>query len=376
MADFINIPPISAALERTLRALLRGEESRWPDEPQDEARFLEAIDEHAIAPLLYSRIALARNWPDRVREALRGAALRAAAVEPFRLADLRAVVEVLGTDALIVKGSALAYSLYFSPDLRPRGDTDIIIDAAQREAAGDALRAIGYSERMTSGDDLAMRQVSFSRVDANGFDHVYDVHWAIANTPVFADVLRFEELRERSVPLPLISTAARTISDVDALLYACVHRVAHHHDSDRLIWLADIAFLRTRLSRDDEVRFWRLAAERGVVGVCIRSIERAVEWFGGEAADAHEHLDAATIARHERTRTFLNRRRRNASILANDLAALGGWRARAKRLRQLAFPPAAYMREHFATRSRFALPWLYAYRAARGVARLFRRVSG
>jgi hypothetical protein len=33
------------------------------------------------------------------------------------------------------------------------------------------------------------------------------------------------------------------------------------------------------------------------------------------------------------------------------------------------------MRESFHTRSPLALPWLYAYRAARGVVRLFRRVT-
>jgi len=33
------------------------------------------------------------------------------------------------------------------------------------------------------------------------------------------------------------------------------------------------------------------------------------------------------------------------------------------------------MHESFGTRSRLALPWLYAFRAARGVARLFRRAT-
>jgi len=258
------------------------------------------------------------------------------------------------------------------------------------------MREHGYEERITSGDELAFRQALFARDDAAGIVHRYDVHWAITNTALFADVLRFDELRARSVPLPRIGEHARTISDVDALLYACVHRVAHHHDSDRLIWLADIHLLRERMrggqallpvprsdrqeclsstaGPDDEGAFWHLAAERGVVGVCLRSIERAQEWFGGPPHRAAEFLDAATLARDEPTRTYLDRRRRGALFLA-DLGALPGWRARARRFRQLAFPPPAFMRERFHTHSSLALPWLYAYRAARGVARLFRRVS-
>jgi hypothetical protein len=221
-----------------------------------------------------------------------------------------------------------------------------------------------------------MLQALFVRVDAAGVHHPYDVHWAIANTAVFADVLRFEELRARSVPLPHISEHARTISDVDALLYACVHRIAHHHDSDRLIWLADIDLLRRRMSAAEHERFWALAAERRVVGVCMRSVARAGEWFGGGEHDlAGDYLDAATIARAEASRSYLDRRQRRLGVLRSELAAAHGWRARAQRLRRLAFPPASFMRAHFGTRSRLALPWLYAYRAARGVARLFRRIT-
>jgi hypothetical protein len=361
-------------VEAQLRALLQGvgQAPRLSGQagapvPHDEAELVAAIEEHGVAPLLFARTAL---------PALRDAAVRAAALEPFRLADLRALLEVLaarGIDALIVKGSALAYSLYDAPDLRPRADTDLLIDAAQLEAARATLQSLGYVERMSSGD---VQQALFVRVDAAGIDHPYDVHWAIANTAVFADVLRFDELRACSVPLPGISEHARTICDVDALLYACVHRIAHHHDSDRLIWLADIDLLRRRMPGREHARFWALAAERRVVGVCMRSVELAGEWFGGGEHDlAGDYLDAETIARAEASRSYLDRRQRRLGVLRSELAAARGWRARARRLRRLAFPPASYMRAQFGTRSRLALPWLYAYRAARGVARLFRRIT-
>ncbi|HEY6139211.1 MAG TPA: hypothetical protein VI670_15715, partial [Thermoanaerobaculia bacterium] len=71
----------------------------------------------------------------------------------------------------------------------------------------------------------------------------------------------------------------------------------------------------------------------------------------------------------------LERDPRRLRVLRAELAALRGWRARARKLRQLAFPPAPFLQERFGTRSRLALPWLYAFRAARGVARLFRRVT-
>jgi len=323
------------------------------------------IEEHGMAPLLYAQTGDA---------ALRPAAVRAAALEPFRLADLRELLHALcGIDVLITKGTALAYSLYERPELRPRADTDLLIDAAQLDAVRSVFRRLGYDEPLSSGD---MEQTMFRRVDAAGVDHVYDVHWELTNAPVFAGVLRFDELLAHSVALPRIHEHARTLGDVDALLYACVHRVAHHFDSDRLIWLADIHFLRERMSRDEHARFWALAAERKVVGICMRSIERANESFGGGEHDlASQFLDAATIARREPTRAYLARDPRRLRVLGAELGALHGWRARARKLRQLAFPPAPYMQARFGARSRLALPWLYAFRAARGVARLFRRVT-
>jgi len=61
-------------------------------------------------------------------------------------------------------------------------------------------------------------------------------------------------------------------------------------------------------------------------------------------------------------------------LLAADLKALG-WRARLERLRDLALPPAAFVRASFPHAPRAALPLLYVYRAARGLRRLFHRLD-
>jgi len=362
MADLQSSNPPA---ENALRALLRGDVSEWPQNA-DAEEFLRVATEHGIAPLLHAKSDRMRGWPARVCEALRVDALRAAAVEPFRLADLREVIDAL-PDALIVKGTALAYSLYAAPDLRPRGDTDLLVDDIASARA--ALLALGFSERLTSGDELAMRQAAFVRRDAHGLEHLYDVHWSIANTPLFADVLGVDELRARAVPLPRVSANAMTIGNVDALLYACVHRIAHHYDDQKLIWLSDIALLHHALSGEERARFWSLAADRGVIAVCIRSLDLAAAWFGSTRASAQEFLDSETLSRPEATAEFLAPQTRG-DVLRRELRALG-WRARAKRIRQLAFPPQAYMRAKFGG----AAPWRYAVRAVRGVARLFRRAT-
>jgi hypothetical protein len=366
MVDFIRMPAISARLREPLAAALSGEKTAWPDGlTADE---LAALVEHGVAPLAYAGGA----------RQLRDVALSAAVAEPLRLRELRAVIDALaarGVRPLLLKGAALAYSIYAEGELRPRADCDLLITREQLDIAAEVFSANGYQMSIDSGDELALRQRSFARTDSFGVDHFFDVHWAITNTPVFASVLRYDELMMRAVPLPRIGGSAIGLGAVDALLLACIHRVAHHHDSDRLIWLCDVHLLRRALSRDELRMFWELAADRRVVAVCRRTFQLEAEFFGGDANDgASEWLTAAQLNADEPSRAFLDREQTHGGVLAANLAALT-WLGRLQRLRQLAFPPRAFMKAQFPDRPSAALPLLYAFRGLRGIARLFRKVA-
>jgi hypothetical protein len=367
MSDFIRMPAISARLREPLAAALRGDRCTWPDDLMSDE--VAAMVEHGVGPLAYA----ASNAPR-----LRDVAMSAAIAEPVRLRELQIVLEAFasrGVRPLILKGAALAYSIYDDAALRPRADCDLLIKREELDAVAEVLAQCGYEMSIDSGDELALRQRSFARTDSWGFAHYFDVHWAITNTPVFASVLRYAELLSRAVPLPRIGANAFGLSAVDALLLACIHRVAHHHDSERLIWLCDVHLFRRSLSRDESRVFWHLAAERSVVAVCRRTFALEAEWFGGSGDDgAAAWLSPAQLAADEPSRAFLDRTQTHGSILAANLAALR-WSARIKRLRQLAFPPPAFMYSQFGQSSRVALPLLYAYRGLRGLARLFRRVA-
>lgn len=365
--ESFQVPPIPARLREPLRAALRGERAEWPSDLADAE--VAALVAHGVAPLVYALQPL---------PALRGEAIRAAAIEPLRAEDLRGVLRELaarGIDVLITKGSALACDVYAAPELRPRGDVDLLVAREQADAAREAFRALGFDERVTSGDEHGLAQAAFTRADAHGVRHEYDLHWDVANTPLFASALRFTDLRARAIPIPPLGPHARGLGRVDALLLACIHRVAHHHDSDRLIWLVDIALLRQRMSADEHRAFWRQAAQARVVGVCARSVELADQWTSRAPHDgAEEWLSAEELAREEESRAFLDREMRYGRVMLLNLRALT-WPARLRRLWQLAFPPAAYVRRSFGARGSAALPWLYVRRGARGVRRLFRKVT-
>jgi len=361
MADYVHLPPFPERFALPLREAVSGSPARWPASVTDEE--IGILDAHGMLSIVYAHSRLGE---------LRGEAIRAAATEALRLADLRAVLAALeerGVVPLIVKGTALAYSLYETPELRPRSDTDILIAPDDLDVVRAALAPLGFTERLTSGDELGVRQRSFERVDRFGVLHAYDVHLDIANPALVARALTYEEMSARAMSLPRLAANALAPSMVDSLLYACIHRVVHHHGSDRLMWLYDVHLLVERLSDGDRQELWSRAAERHVVTICKRTLEDARQWFGGFDLAA----SAPAVMEEEPSAAFLDRDRRRGAVLRDELAALT-LRQKLQRLRQLAFPPPAFMMQSFGTNSRAVLPLLYAWRGVRGVARLFRRV--
>src|SRR3954471_2645347 len=369
MADVPDAVPIPLPLRAPLRALLRDENAEWPVDATaaDAAQLIESIEQNGVAPLVYARLP---EWP--IRPSLRDIAIRAAAGETTRLADLRAVLaafEASGIRVLIIKGTGLAYDVYPSPEVRPRGDTDLLIRESDLDVVRTIFSARGYASPLSSGDTLAVRQQSFTRGG-----HVYDVHWDVANSPIVRDALPFDALLSRAIPIPRIAPNALAPSHVDALLLACIHRVVHHHDIERLIWLYDIHLLREAMTVEEHTRFWRMAADRGLVAICERSIALADDWFAAAPHDrARDWLTEAERNRDEPSAAFLDHGRTRGAVLSDDLKALS-WRGRLRRMRELALPPVGFMRQSFPSAPAAALPALYVWRGARGVLRLLRRV--
>ena len=172
--------------------------------------------------------------------------------------------------------------------------------------------------------------------------------------------------------MPILGEPAHALCPVDALLLACAHRVAHHHDSEKLLWLYDIHLLASGMDRPAFERFAALAAAKQVRAVCVRGLTLAKRWFATQVPD--DVLE--TLAAHdsmERTAAFLDGRLSQADILLSDLTALGEWSGRWKLLREHLFPPAAYMRERSALPGSVPLFALYTHRAVRGAWKWFHR---
>ncbi|MHB0971487.1 MAG: nucleotidyltransferase family protein [Thermoanaerobaculia bacterium] len=320
------------------------------DSPGEE--LLAPLRWHGLVPLIAMRLAGAS--PAFERE-LRGAM----AIEIARQRELAALLDDLaaaGVEPLILKGTALAYSHYATPWARPRGDVDLLIRRPEKEQALAVLVARGYElPNATSGEEVMNQRLAVKRDGAVGY-HV-DVHWRLSNAPGFADRFAYEALRAAAVRIEALGQNAWRPSDADCLIIACAHRVAHHRDEERLIWLCDIHLLATALDREGFAAMERRAREQGMWSVVVEGLEAARPIFetkleGELRADEGEWSAA-----------YLQRGRSTLGLLLVQLRQLPPGRA-LRLLKEHAFPPAVYMRAKYGAGPSDLLLWLYIRRLA------------
>jgi len=332
-----------------------------------------AACEHDVLPLFADRMAASAAVSPDLRARYRLEAQMAAAADLAAERALRSLLAALsqrGIDTLVIKGSHLAYTHYARPDLRARIDTDLLIARDAREAADDVLtRELRYEAGSKLSGELTATQQAYVMTTQGRVVHMVDLHWRLASPQVFAHALSFHEMLAESVPIPALAASARGPCDMHALIIACMHRVAHHHDeADRFKWLYDIHLLASRLTDAEWERFTTLATERGIAAVCREGLERTARWFETSIPARVRHdrrfVDAG---QHEETAAFLRVRPRAREEL-DHIRALPRWRDRARLAREHLWPSASYMRRIYAPGSRLPLTVLYVWRIVRGAA--------
>lgn len=225
----------------------------------DQARF------HGILPLLH--VALKdhtdnRAIPGSVWQSIEmGAALTSLknASLTHALADSLTALHAHGITPLVLKGPALAATLYPDLGVRPFSDLDLLCPHEQLTEADMVLRALGY------------RPAAQKPWEQDDFHVVYGSAGGATTIELHSDLLQLglptrclTDLWRDSATISIGGTAARTLGLEHLLLHLCVH--VHTHGYCRLIWFKDLdLLLRARGSEVSWDRLWGLARDEGVL---------------------------------------------------------------------------------------------------------------
>jgi hypothetical protein len=356
------------AIDGVIAAALRGEPVDLPSNEQA-ALLVERVHYHGVAGLLGQEAALA-GWPEDAARAIRQEAFAATIWELRHRQLLALLLDAFAAAAIparLLKGTALAYSLFAVPAARSRGDSDLLIRPADLARARAILGQQGF-QCDESGDDGFALQEPWSYCGKEAVAHHVDLHWQVLNTPALAGVLRTEECFDDPVALPDLSPNAFAMSRPLMLVHACVHRSMHftspyfvdgrqYFGGDRLIWLYDIHLLGEAMPSSEWARFTALASERGVAGVCLDGLLTAQRFLSSKLPE-----DEIAKLRRSPSASLAYLSSRQFGRAWEDLKAMPGMRAKLGFARSRTFPSASFIRDKYPQLARLPLALLYARR--------------
>lgn len=176
------------------------------------------------------------------------------------LARALAAMAVVGVEPIVLKGPALASTIYPNRDLRPFGDLDLLVRPGELARADQALRSLGYTPRANKPTEVDDFHQVYARTEREA---VVELHTDLLQLGL--PTLCASALWERAERWTLAELAqpALMLGLEHQVLHLCVH--LHLHGYRRLIWFIDLERL-LRL-RGGEVRWadlWALAHAEGV----------------------------------------------------------------------------------------------------------------
>jgi len=197
------------------------------------------------------------------------------------LAELLRACADAGLGLLVLKGAALAETVYARPTLRRFGDLDVLVRRADAPRARTVMESLGYIVDPLQWEDLnggRDGQANFFKHIARG-SVVVEMHTELINNDLFFGQIRVDdnELWERALSVRLAGAEAWVLGPEDQILHLCLHLAGHYLAAPQS--LRDIAQVLS-VSRLDWTLFVRLAQKAGAATICFAGLFAASRLLG------------------------------------------------------------------------------------------------
>lgn len=273
------------------------------------------------------------------------------------------------SQCVLFKGSALAYTVYAKPWLRPRSDSDILIKPEQRHAFDAVFMALGYTKQFAIEGKYVSYQSTYSKKLVGKSAINIDLHWRINNRQILAQSFDAEELCRQGHALNQLSDNITVPSNVHCLLISSLHRLGHHHNEERLTWLYDIHLLANSFNAHSWQQLVEQARTKKLSAITLDALNHCAQLLNTAIPSVALKQLMSNANKPEPSQLFLQRDLPERHLFWRDLNAMPSRRARVGLLIETFIPKPAYIRQQMKTR--FAL-WGYLKRAVRGLKRVYK----
>ena len=347
----------------------KSDSSITPPQIDDNTAFIRFLKSNGIACLLLDTLEYQDKTamlPQIIIDQLKSFRRVASLNELCNKRQLQKTITLLGhnkIDCLILKGSALAYSLYTQPYFRTRGDSDILIRPQDKDTVDGLLVEGGYEKSIGVSGSLISHQNTYVITD-NTISYYYDIHWKISNRNAFADLFDFDELNSNREKIAGLGENAYRLSNIDALLHAIVHYYGHFPgDRERLIWIYDLHLLCSRLDQSQWEIFVDKSTQKKLDPLVIKALLLSQATFNTPLPDQvlqNLRQSPVRLNKIEQQRLSATRWSRFAQF-KSDWAALS-FAERCLLIKEYVLPPSEFILEQNRSNNRLLLPYFYVKR--------------
>jgi len=191
---------------------------------------------HGVAPLAAAhlqKLDLMNHLPPQVRTTLLSAYYRNAARNTLLFGVVQEVLQACqrqGMEVIVLKGAALAETVYPNRAVRPMGDIDFLVRPEMLEAVDDALTALGYRfvghGRPKAYWRAQYYELTFEPPPAAPLAVPIEVHWALERASRSFRI-DHDGLWQRAIPATIAGIETHILAPEDQLLHLCIHLCKH-----------------------------------------------------------------------------------------------------------------------------------------------------
>lgn len=369
----LNSPSNTRPQRSELIALASLLSSKPNDIPSSNSELLVKLDYHGITLLAAEQNTLPAALSPHINK-LKAMMVANDALKEIELAALFDAFSKAGLSSVLFKGSALAYSVYPKSWLRPRSDSDVLIEPADRDSFDIIFQQLGYQKLFAIEGKYVSYQCTYGKALVGDSFINIDLHWHINNRQMFSNTFVVSELIESGQRLshfgntPL-TTVVNIPSFVDSLLIASVHRLGHHVNEERLAWLYDIHLLTQQLTDLQWQQLCQRANAKQISAITLNALQTCQQILGTQLNKAAIRELKFNSVTPEPSSVFLNRELSEFHYFWADIKSMQRLGAKLEFIRESIIPSPDYVRQQMNTR------WAsvaYLKRFIRGLKRVFK----
>ena len=242
---------------------------------------------HGLAPLAHACLQLHRHAvPEAVMKQFEALTLRHRIWHRERTIALTEILQAFdqaSIQVLVLKGAALAWTIYPSPALRPMGDLDLLVPPAAARTAQLSLRQLGFDAQ----DDSQRRfgknahHLPIASRSQNGIIISVEIHRDALSRDTLSSI-SMNNLTEPPRSFDMNGMHARTLGHIDTLRHL-THHLLEPSWNGRLRLVGVVDLFRYALTFSNQIDWPRLEGSHGFVLNALRCLHHVVPLPGALA---------------------------------------------------------------------------------------------